>query len=140
MPAAPADARHVAQLVKDLDSENFSTRERATAELKDLRDLAEPALRKLAEGKPSLEVQRRAERLLQALDQWWPEELRALRAIEALEHMDSPDAEKLLKALATGSPAARVTREAAASLTSLGQRHVALGKAVAAVRVWGVPR
>jgi hypothetical protein len=61
------------------------------------------------------------------LAEWLPEDLRALRAIEALEHMESREAEKLLNALATGVPDARLTREAEASLKSLGRRHAALG-------------
>jgi hypothetical protein len=46
--------------------------------------------------------------------------LRAVRAIEVLEASDVPEAEQLLKDLARGAPATRLTQEAQAALTRLG--------------------
>jgi hypothetical protein len=116
-----------------LDSTQFNVRDKASRELRKLNETAEPALRKVQIGNVSLEFRRRVEGLIESLAEWSPEDLRALRAIEALEHMDNPDAEKLLKALARGSPDARLTREAEASLKSVGRRNVAIGKSAAPV-------
>lgn len=132
--ASPAiDPEVIARLLSELDSEQFAVREQASRELRKLSKTAEPALRKVLAGKPSVEVRRRVEELLEALTQWPPEDLRAVRAMEALEHMASADAEKLLQALANGSPGARLTREAEASLNSLRRCQVALGKAAAPI-------
>jgi hypothetical protein len=132
-PAPRVDPELIARLIADLDCDEFSVRDKASRELPRLREHAEPALRKVLADKPSAEVRGRVERLLESLSEWLPDELRTLRAIEVLEHMDAPNAEKLLKALAMGSPDARLTREAAASLKSLGRRHVALGNAAAPI-------
>jgi hypothetical protein len=51
-----------------------------------------------------------------------PEDLRAARALEVLEHLGTADARALLRALAGGSPGARLTGEARAALQRLG-RH-----------------
>jgi hypothetical protein len=48
-----------------------------------------------------------------------PERVQALRAVEVLEWIGTPEARKVLEALATGAPAARLTREARASLGRL---------------------
>jgi WD40 repeat protein len=130
-PAPSVDPEVIARLISDLSSTQFSVRDRASRQLRKLSETSAPAMRKVLVNKPSAEVRERVERLLESLAEWLPEDLCALRAIEALEHMDSPEAEMLLKALAKGSPHARLTREAAASLKSLGRRHVALGKAAA---------
>jgi WD40 repeat protein len=114
---AVADER-LAQPIGALDSPRFTTREQSEKELTRLADLAAPALRRALDGRPSAEVHQRAERLLKALD--WPLTnaalLRKLRAVEALEHIGTPEARTLLAELANGDPAARLTREARASL------------------------
>jgi hypothetical protein len=43
-------------------------------------------------------------------------QLRDLRAVEVLEHIGTPKARQVLRTLARGAPAARLTREAKASL------------------------
>jgi hypothetical protein len=132
-PTPSVDPANIARLLGDLNSTQFTVRDKASRELRKLSETAEPAMRKVLDGNPSVELRRRVEELLKALAEWLPEDLRALRAIEALEHMESPDAEKLLTALATGSPDARLTREAEASLKSVRRRHAALGKADAPI-------
>ena len=54
----------MARLIADLDSDVFDVREKAAKEWK-LGAAAEPALRKALEGRPSAEVRRRVEGLLQ---------------------------------------------------------------------------
>ena len=126
-PAPVIDPALITRLLTDLDSKQFSVRDKASQELGKLNENAEPALRKVLSGKPSTEVRQRVERLLDALSEWSPEDLRGLRAIESLEHADSSDAKSLLEALAKGSPDARLTRAAETSLKNLHRRQLALG-------------
>jgi WD40 repeat protein len=128
-PVAHLDPKHVTTLIARLDDPRFAERERATAELRRLGELAEPFLRRAGEGRLPLEVRRRIERLLEELENQPPplETVRALRALEALERVGSAEARDLLRALASGEPAARVTREARAAagrLAGAGSRAV----------------
>jgi WD40 repeat protein len=119
-PAAEADARAVARLIADLDSDRFEVRQKAAAGLEKLGELAAPALRK-ALASSSAEVRRKADGLLAKLDSLSPspERLRSLRVVEALEHAGTPEAKALLEALARGAAGARLTREARLSLERL---------------------
>jgi hypothetical protein len=60
----PADAALVARLIKELDSNEFAVREKASAELTKLGARAEPALRKAMADRPPLEVTQRLQALL----------------------------------------------------------------------------
>jgi RNA polymerase sigma factor (sigma-70 family) len=121
-PIPVVEERRLARLVADLDSEQFAVREQARAELERLGESARAALRRALDGKPSAEVRRRAEALLEKLDgpTLPPERLRALRALEALEQLATPDARRLVEELARGAPEAWLTREARATLGRLG--------------------
>jgi hypothetical protein len=121
-PVVAADPARVGQLLADLDSDAFAVRDRATRELQEMGEAALPALRKALTGRPPLDRRRRAERLLERLTGWSPEQLYALRAVEVLEQIGSPEARQLLEALAAGLPEARLTREAKASLQRLAHR------------------
>ena len=124
-PVSPVDFPRLEGLVKDLDSDRYVTRERATRELEKLGELAEPALRSALNRQPSLETRQRLESLLQKLDPIRdPESLRSLRAIEVLEHIGSAEAQTLLQQLARGAPEARLTQEAKASCVRLLNRPV----------------
>jgi RNA polymerase sigma factor (sigma-70 family) len=123
-PVARPGADQVRRLVADLDSERFAVRDQAARELEQLGEPAAPVLRQALEGRPSAEVRRRLEGLL---EQWEsgvpaPEWLRLLRAVEALERIDSPEARRLLDSLAGGAEEARLTREAAAAVRRLARR------------------
>jgi WD40 repeat protein len=121
-PARTAPER-VAGLVADLDSDRFAVRDRARRELEALHEAAAPGLAKALRGTLSLEVRRRAERLLaRAQDCRSPQALRQVRAVEALEHIGSAEARRLLEELAGGVPEARLTQEAQASLRRLAAR------------------
>jgi hypothetical protein len=116
--------RRIPDWIADLDSDDFAVREKATTELERLAELAAPALRRALEGNPPAEVRRRAEALLEKVQEpassvvW----LRALRAVEALEYAATPDSRRFLEALAKGVPDARLTREAKAAAERLARR------------------
>jgi WD40 repeat protein len=126
-PVAPVDERRLARLIADLDSEDGATRTRATNDLAALEELAEPALRRALAGKPSPELRRRAEELLEKVEQppSEPGRLRPMRAVEALEMIGTPEAVKVLHTLASGAAPARLTRESAAALARLSRRQAA---------------
>ena len=126
-PIAMPDAKRIAQLIADLDNERFAVRERATQELGELGELAEPALQKALEGRPSLELRRRVEGLMANLRRLVPSPgtRQSMRAIEVLEHIGTPEARDVLKALAQGAPEARQTQEAKAALERLARRAAA---------------
>src|SRR5207245_6215797 len=65
--AAPIDSERITQLLADLDSNQFAVRQRATQELEDCGELAEPALQKKLQAQPSEEARRRIEPLLEKL-------------------------------------------------------------------------
>ncbi len=123
-PMKPVNREHLERLIKDLDSDQFAVREKATAELQKLGELAEPALRRIVEGKPTLEQRRRIEPILAELESKPPsgEMLRSLRAVRVLEYAGTVEARRLLRELATGAEGARLTQQAQAALTRLNRR------------------
>ncbi|MGH7223001.1 MAG: hypothetical protein ACRELF_07225, partial [Gemmataceae bacterium] len=120
-PVSAADSKKLARWVADLDSDEFTVREKATHELDQLAELAESALRKALAKKPPLEARRRIEQLLEKLHSLPPNRLRLVRAVEVLEHLRTPEARQLLKRLAEGAFEARLTREARASMQRLAR-------------------
>jgi WD40 repeat protein len=120
-PVAPADAAVVEKLLDALDHPKFAVREKATAELDKLAELARPALEKRLAGKLTLEMRKRLEGILLKLDgfETRPEVLRGLRAIEVLEYIGAPQAQQLLEVLATGAAESVVTQQARAALKRL---------------------
>jgi hypothetical protein len=112
-----ADGKRIERLVSDLDSERFAVRQKAEGELKELGEAAGGTLRAVLAGKPSLELRRRVEGLLEMLDiARSPERLRELRAVEVLGYVGTAEAHQVLQALAKGSADARLTQEAQAAL------------------------
>jgi hypothetical protein len=121
--ATALPAGRIAGWVRDLGDEDFSVREKASGELEKAGDLAEAALRKALSESDSLEVRRRAERLLQSLESGPSSEIvRQVRAVEVLGQVGTPEACELLEVLARGTPEARITREALAALVCLQRR------------------
>ncbi len=121
-PATKPNTADIAARIADLDSERFSTREQASAELRRLGTLAEPILRQKRAEKISLELRKRIDVLLENMDAQASvsvEELRPLRAVEALEHTGTREARQVLRTLVGGAECARLTREAKASLSRL---------------------
>ncbi|HTU93815.1 MAG TPA: WD40 repeat domain-containing protein [Gemmataceae bacterium] len=113
--------KQITRLLALLDSDDFAQRERATKELQEIGWLAEPALHKALEDKPSLEMRRRVKALLDGIRKQPlpPAMLRMLRGMEVLEHIGTPEARKVMASLAAGTPQARLTREAKAALQRL---------------------
>src|SRR5262249_58981128 len=88
--------------------------------LADLGEAAAPALRQALEGNPSFEARQRIQQLLKQIDPArTPERLRVLRAMEILEYVGTPEAKRLLSALAKGANYARQTEEAREALRRL---------------------
>jgi WD40 repeat protein len=111
-PVASLDS-DLARLIADLDSSSFAVREKATQELERLAELARPALERLLESRPSLEVVRRVKQILKKPDApVSPEQLQALRAVEVLELIGTEEARDVLKELTRGASGARLTTEA----------------------------
>jgi hypothetical protein len=123
-PIARPDPKRLGRLVADLDSSDFTVREKAESELDSLGELAEPALRKVLEGQPSLEVRLRVKGLLKKLEGTItaPEKLRILRSLEVLEQIGTPESEQVLRTMTQGAEEALATREAKASLQRLARR------------------
>jgi RNA polymerase sigma factor (sigma-70 family) len=122
-PVPVADAEAVRRLLRQLDDDDFDTRERATAELEKLAGTAEAELRKALEGTPSAEVRERLKKILETEGRGpSPDRLRQERALELLEAAATPGARKLLAELAKGAPQAWLTREAQEALDRLAKR------------------
>jgi RNA polymerase sigma factor (sigma-70 family) len=125
-PVAAADEKRLKQWIADLDSDQFTVREKAASELKKLGAAALHAMREALDEKPALETRRRLEQLIekQEREEWslTPENLRSRRALEVLERAGTPEAKDVLTALASGAPGAWLTRDARAALERLAQR------------------
>jgi RNA polymerase sigma factor (sigma-70 family) len=119
-PVPAADPKRVARLVADLDSAEFAVRQQAMRELEKLGDSAATELHKALVNKPSLEVKRRIESVLEKAN--GPEPLRTTRALEALEMMNTVEARELCAVLAGGVSEAQRTREAKATLQRMKRR------------------
>jgi WD40 repeat protein len=124
-PVAAQNPKRVDELIMELDDDSPQKREQATKALASMGEVASSALRKAADNHPSLEVRRRAGRVLDALWQATPKgaTLRALRAIEVLEHLGTPEARALLQRMADGEPMGRETQEARAALGRLCKKR-----------------
>lgn len=121
----PPDARKLADMIADLDSNAFASRKKAEDELEKMGELAEDALRKALDAKPALEVQKRIESLLSKLATGGAvsaHQLRTYRALEVLEAIGTPEAQEVLKTIAKGAPGARITKDAQGALNRLGKR------------------
>jgi WD domain, G-beta repeat len=124
-PEPAPDAARLKQLVADLDGNQFAVRQRASQDLERLGELAEAALRRILKDQPSVELGKRVDGLLDKLPSvsWSGERLRLWRVIQVLEGIGTPEAQAVLKKLAQGAPASRLTQEARASLQRLVPRR-----------------
>jgi WD40 repeat protein len=129
-PVPPADPKVLEQLITDLNSPTYAVRQKATAELEKMADLAGQALRDQLKGKPSLEMRKRIEALLDKLDGpvTQPELLRSLRTVELLELIGTPESRAVLEPITKGAPGHRLTEAAQDSVKRLEARKKALEK------------
>jgi hypothetical protein len=98
----------------------FAERDKARMELEKLGFAVEPALRAALSKKPSLEVRRRIEAMLEKLagaPRW-----RFLRALEVLESIATPESRQVLEALSQGTAELWPTQEAKAAFKRLKTR------------------
>jgi RNA polymerase sigma factor (sigma-70 family) len=123
-PALPLDKKRVEELLASLESEQFKTRQQASAALLKIGERVVPAIDKVLAGKPPLEVKQRLQALRQQLSglALQGERLRAYRAVEVLERIGTQEARQVLQVLAEGAPDALVTGAAQATLNRLTQQ------------------
>jgi hypothetical protein len=99
----PWDPKAIPGLIKDLESDEFKTRERASRRLEGMGHFARPALKRALDAGPPAETKKR---LTELLDKLAPTatsyEERQLRIIDVLEHINTSAARDLLKAMADG--------------------------------------
>jgi WD40 repeat protein len=116
--------RALERWLRDLDDDSFKIREQASAALLRLGEAVLPAARKTLAGKPSAEVRRRLQEIVEKLGRVAPspDGRAALRAVEALECAGTAEARGLLQELAAGLPGAGLTGEASAALARLTRR------------------
>ena len=120
-PSAAEDAKKIAKLVAELDDDDFAVRHKAFEALAKVADQARPALVKVLNSKPSLEVQNAATELLQlaAPGQVSTELIRDFRCLEVLENIGTPEARGIVEKIAKGAPGTRLTLEAEAALARM---------------------
>ena len=123
-PVTVPPAERVRSWIAQLDADEFQEREAAFQALHSFHTIVEPALRQALASKPSVNLRRQLERLLEDLDikeLGIPpgERLRALRAIRVLAAMPGPEARQHLEKLAHGAEKAPATHAARAALERL---------------------
>jgi hypothetical protein len=121
-PVGKVEPHSLTRLVANLDSDQFAVRSRAARQLAELRETAEPALRRALADRPSAELRQQVQRLLDQLGPLAAERLREARAVAVLDRLGMPEARQVLKGLAAGLPEARLTQEAQVALERLGNR------------------
>lgn len=133
-PVPAVDSPRIARLVADLEKDDFNERKKAAAELRQLGDLALPALRQANEARHG-DIQRR---ILEKMESQYPtrDQLPALRALEALEQMGAATASPLLADLAKGAPESVLTRQAKAVLERLPKARGTAGEEATLEMLW----
>jgi WD40 repeat protein len=120
-PSPRADPNQVAEFRVALNSDKYAVRQKATDDLIKMGPGAEPLLRCLLEGNPTLELRQHVQALLAPLDGpvLSKERLGWVRALEVLERIGNTQALALLQALAKGPPGTWPTRQAQVALKRL---------------------
>jgi hypothetical protein len=120
-----ADPKQVPQLIADLDSDEVKVREKASAELEELGEAAEPLLRKALEGAPSAEVRLRLGILLaEPKEHGLPmKKVRVVRTLEVLEQVGTTEARAVIEGLARVKEPVWLRQEAEATLERWTRRN-----------------
>jgi hypothetical protein len=87
-PERPADAEQVKRWIAELDSDQFTVRDKAARELEALDNAVGPALRKALAASPSVEQRQRIERLLGRLDGIDLDQIRVPAGVTVLDWKD----------------------------------------------------
>jgi hypothetical protein len=112
----------VGKLIADLDDDEFSVRDNASAELARVGESVVPALQQTLAGNPSPEVKDRIGQLLKSFkdaSKLTPDLMRVLEALEVLEQAGTPESRQALEALARESLVARIMQEVKAAVERL---------------------
>lgn len=120
-----ADNKHIAELIADLDHDDFAIRERATTELAKIVDQAALQLRRVLEGSPSAELRRRVEQLLQKVEGrvvQSADRLRMIRTLELLERLGTMEVRCVFETLVQKGSDPWLGQEAKAALERLTKR------------------
>jgi hypothetical protein len=116
-PIPPLDLKRVEALIRQLDDDQYDTREAAAAELNKLGEPVLAVVTKALAGNPSAEARVRLEQLRVTLAPVMRNDrLRAHRAVELLECIGTPEARAILQGLAEGAPETLLTTSAQAAL------------------------
>jgi WD40 repeat protein len=123
------DAKAVARLIAELDSDTFEVREKATQALAKMGKGIEAELKAALDKGPSAEVRSRLEKLLGNLGAANVDvRLRGLRLLTVLEYAAVPEVQAVLKLLAEKGPSEEMKQGAAAALRRLKGRAAGEGK------------
>src|SRR5262249_14761932 len=128
VPVSEVDAKQAARLIKDLDTDEFAVREKATEQLEKLGVAGEPILRQALKGALSEEARTRLQKVVDGLGSGSAVRWREIRTIEVLERIGTPEGQEVLRSPAKGAAGTQVTREAQASLDRLAKQVEASGK------------
>jgi RNA polymerase sigma factor (sigma-70 family) len=109
----------LAELIVNLDSDQFPVRQKAVQALESLGEAAEESLHAALKGKPTIEARQRLEQILKTHAKHL---IRKLRAIEVLEQIGTRDARRVLQMLVERSPNSRLGSAAGAASARLGKR------------------
>ena len=117
-PVAAIDAVRAAKLVAALDGDDFNERKQAVTELRQLGELAMPALREPSDKGRYAPILRR---VLEKMESQYPtsDQVHECRVLTVLGRIGGEEARKLLTELADGAPEAILTRQAKATLENL---------------------
>jgi hypothetical protein len=112
----PKELARMRALVEQLNDAKYAVRQQAQVELEKLGDIALPVLEKVLDGKSSLEVRLRVEKMLLNMTAApTPVWLQQMRALTVLTLIGDAEALALLETLAAGDPEAWLTRQAQAA-------------------------
>jgi WD40 repeat protein len=118
--------KELPRLIAELTDESFEARERATRALELAGRGIRPALIQARAASSDREQKNRLDKILRGMASVAvaPDLVRAMRVVEVLERINTPEARRLLAALAKGNPSSRLTIDAAATLQRLSRPRV----------------
>jgi WD40 repeat protein len=117
------DAKDVRRWVGELGADAFETRQKATRALAGAGRAVRAELLAARATAEDPEQRRRLDELLRGIERGpLADKVRPVRAVEVLERLGTPAARRVLRKVAGGNPAARLTAEAQEALKRLGRK------------------